>query len=223
MKRLVTFGCSLTQGQHLEKDNEHSKLAWPFLLGQKLNLPVINKGRNGSSVKRIWWDIVNFNFDKSDIVVILWTHFDRWCVINEPGSKDWNKNPSHSIDWDIPFEFSKQDYDNYDEATNIHHRSINGQSKAWYRYFHKEYDMTQNAYLHINHADFYLKNKVKHVFHLKASQPDRVADFNETSFLKTDIDKMRYHFPPALDNLHPGIEFQEEYASKIKEEIETYI
>ena len=83
--------------------------------------------------------------------------------------------------------------------------------------------MTQNAYLHINHANFYLKNKVKHVFHLKASEPNRVADFNETHFLKTDIDELRQHYPTALDNQHPGIEFQEEYASRLKEEIETYI
>ena len=207
MQRLITFGCSLTQGQALEKNIEYSKLAWPFLLGQKLNLPVINKGRNGSSVKRIWWDIVNFKFYKSDIVIILWTHFDRWCVIDERGDEDW----------DIPFDSLNQDH------TDIQNRMINKQSEAWYKYFHKEYDMTQNAYLHINHADFYLKNKVKHVFHLRASEPNRVADFNETPFLKTDIDQLRLKFPTALDNQHPGIEFQEEFASKIKEEIETYI
>jgi len=210
MQRLITFGCSLTQGQALEKDVEYSKLAWPFLLGQKLNLSVTNKGRNGSSVKRIWWDIVNFKFDKSDVVVILWTHFDRWCVINEHGDEDW----------DIPFDDSDQDYN---DTTDIQNRMINKQSEAWYKYFHKEYDMTQNAFLHINHADLYLKNKVKHVFHLKASEPDRVADFNETQFLKTNIDEIRNHFPKATDNWHPGIEFQQEYASKIKEEIETYI
>ena len=76
MERLVTFGCSLTQGQALEKDVEYSKLAWPYVLGQKLNLETVNNGKNGSSIKRIWWDIMNFDFHSSDTVVILWTHID---------------------------------------------------------------------------------------------------------------------------------------------------
>ena len=77
----------------------------------------------------------------------------------EPALPDNEKERLEELfSYEILDAMAEKDYDNYDEATNIHHRSINGQSKAWYRYFHKEYDMTQNAYLHINHADFYLKN-----------------------------------------------------------------
>ena len=46
---LKTFGCSLTYGSEL-KDH---KLAWPYVLGEKLNLPVKNYGSPGASNDQI--------------------------------------------------------------------------------------------------------------------------------------------------------------------------
>ena len=246
MKRLVTFGCSLTQGQDLEEGVEYSRLAWPFLLGQKLNLAVTNCGKNGSSVKRIWWDIMNFDFHSNDVVVILWTHINRWCIIKGDDPFD-RKGPLPANDWDLPREgfsypaSSKVDNINYDylfnnteshvtqphpdqvHITDVHHSMFNKQSEMWYKYFHDEYDMLQQTFLHINHADMYLKNKVNNVFHLRASEPNLTTDFNQVDFLKTDIDKLRQEYPTATDGWHPGIEFQEEYASRIKKEIEKQL
>ena len=196
MKRLVAFGCSLTQGQDLEKGVEYSRLAWPYVLGQKLNLETVNNGKNGSSIKRIWWDIMNFDFHSSDVVVILWTYINRWCIIKGPDQV---------------------------HITDVHHSMFNKQSEMWYKYFHDEYDMLQQTFLHINHADMYLKNKVNNVFHLRASEPNLTTDFNQVDFLKTDIDELRQKYPKATDGWHPGIEFQEEYASRIKKEIEKQL
>ena len=74
MQRLVTFGCSLTQGQFLDTDSpsdqSYSKLAWPYLLANKLNLKCYNAGINGSSAKKIWHTIANFEFRDDDIVIV---------------------------------------------------------------------------------------------------------------------------------------------------------
>ena len=220
MQRLITFGCSLTQGQALEKDIEYSELAWPFLLGQKLNLSVVNCGKNGSSVKRIWWDIMNFDFHSSDIVVVLWTHINRWCIIKGDDTLV-DGVPEH--DWDLPREGFYNPYTDEPKVTDVHHSMFNDLSKMWYKYFHNEYDMLQQTFLHINHADMYLKNKVNNVFHLRASEPNLNTEFNQVKFLKTDIDELREHYPRATDGWHPGIEFQEEYASRIKKEIEKQL
>lgn len=228
MQRLITFGCSLTQGQALEKDIEYSELAWPFLLGQKLNLSVVNCGKNGSSVKRIWWDIMNFDFHSSDVVVILWTHINRWCIIKGDDSTNrYDGLPSH--EWELPRKGFWDPYEGQSNrpaesiVTDVHHSMFNDLSKMWYKYFHDEYDMLQQTFLHINHADTYLKNKVNNVFHLRASEPDLTTDFNQVKFLKTDIDELRNHYPTATDGWHPGIELQEEYASRIKKEIEKQL
>ena len=216
MKRLVAFGCSLTQGQDLEKDVEYSKLAWPYVLGQKLNLAVTNCGKNGSSIKRIWWDIMNFDFHSSDTVVILWTHIDRWCII-----KDKDSLPH---DWDIHREDFKHQFSRHkDDVTNIHHSMMDKRSEMWYKYFHDEHDIIQQGFLHINHADMYLKNKVKNVFHLRASENELTTSFNQVKFLNADIDDLRKRYPRANDDWHPGIECQQEYASQIKKEIQEQL
>ena len=215
MERLVTFGCSLTQGQALEKDVEYSKLAWPYVLGQKLNLETVNNGKNGSSIKRIWWDIMNFDFHSSDTVVILWTHIDRWCIIK-------GEDPL-TQDWDIPREGFKRQPSLKDDVDNIHHSMMNKRSEMWYKYFHDEHDIIQQGFLHINHADMYLKNKVKNIFHLRASENELTTSFNQVKFLNADIDDLRKRYPRANDDWHPGIECQEQYASQIKKEIQEQL
>ena len=62
MSRLITFGCSLTQGQALEENVSYSKLAWPYRLAEKMQLDCVNAGQNGASAKKIWFNILNFKF-----------------------------------------------------------------------------------------------------------------------------------------------------------------
>lgn len=83
MKRLITFGCSLTYGQFLE---DRDKNSWPAQLGALLNVPVINMGLHGSSNKEILYRILNFNFQPDDVCVIMWTNIYRWIIFNEEKS-----------------------------------------------------------------------------------------------------------------------------------------
>ena len=72
---LKTFGCSLTYGSEL-KDH---KLAWPYVLGEKLNLPVKNYGSPGASNDQIIESAL-LNCPKSnssDLIIFLTTHWDR--------------------------------------------------------------------------------------------------------------------------------------------------
>jgi hypothetical protein len=97
--RIVSFGCSYTYGHGLEDclDNDKitqgpnpSKLAYPATLAKHLNCDYINLGKSGNSNKEIWHDILNFNFQQDDIVVITWTYFSRFCIIKPNSIKRIN-------------------------------------------------------------------------------------------------------------------------------------
>lgn len=88
--RIIAFGCSYTYGHGLSdcllsdritQGPLASKLAFPSLLAKKLNCEYVNLGKSGNSNKEIWFDILNFNFQKNDIAVITWTYFSRFCII----------------------------------------------------------------------------------------------------------------------------------------------
>lgn len=232
MKRLITFGCSLTQGQALEKDVEYSKLAWPYVLADQLNLQCINMGRNGASIKRIWWNIMNFKFEATDIVVILWTHLDRWCIIKE-GSKS-----SKETDYDL-LEESKTTYLKNTKGWSIEDINVwfndkdQKYMKLWYENFHDNFDMLTQATALINHAQYYLKDtlysdKGKSQFHFSAADDKTIFNineelqFNEVSFGNVSFNDIRRNYPKALDNHHPGKEAHEKFAYELKKQIEIY-
>lgn len=81
IKRIVSFGCSATSGQGLETDN----LSWPSILGNKLNLEVDNRGIPGASNTEILYNILNYNFFETDLVVNLWTFPIRDIIFNKNG------------------------------------------------------------------------------------------------------------------------------------------
>tara|TARA_B100000035_G_scaffold312040_1_gene322698 strand:+ start:3303 stop:3983 length:681 start_codon:yes stop_codon:yes gene_type:complete len=221
MSRLITFGCSLTQGQALEENVEFSKLSWPYVLANKLNRTCVNNGENGASAKRIWYNILETKFEPDDIVVILWTHMDRWCIIYEDHRGDIDYQ-----DWDI-YADEKEKYRNTTSKTNVGMKNLNPGNyneedklmHLWYEHFHTELDMTLQYYLHVVHANTWLNNRVSKVYNLKASEPDRVAFFNDVPFLKTDMDTMRNNYPKALDNHHPGPLAMENFAESIYQEM----
>jgi hypothetical protein len=104
MGRLVTFGCSYTYGTGLKdiykiptiSNSLPSIYAWPSWLGQKLKLEVINKSYPGSGNGEILNNLLRFDFNKDDIVVIMWSHFvryDQYTVdnIDYNGKRNWVK------------------------------------------------------------------------------------------------------------------------------------
>jgi hypothetical protein len=62
MSRLITFGDSFTFGQYLEDQGgwKQERLAWPTVLGTKLNLEVVNNAVPGFSTVEILATILDF-------------------------------------------------------------------------------------------------------------------------------------------------------------------
>lgn len=200
MQRLITFGCSFTQGQYLETDdpgsNCYSRLAWPFQLADKLKLECHNQGVNGSSAKKIWHKIVNFNFKKDDLVIILWTHKDRWCIL---------KDDKNTIDF----------FPSYIEKREL--------TRTFYSQFYDEYDITETYSLFVDHANRFIKGKGLKVYNLDSNLSPMALKYTDIEFLKTDINEIRRRHPKALDNSHPGKEAHLEFANQVYNEIKDDI
>ena len=217
--RLVTFGCSLTYGQALE---DRSKDSWPAQLGARLNLPVHNQGRCGASTKRIWWQIVNFPFKQDDLVVIGWTHKDRWCIIKndfiQKSNDDFNSDdPEHVTNFDIP---QLAGTDEYEKATGYIDVGPWGTdskkvSDMFYRYFHDDYDMMINYFALVNHADYYLRERKIKTVHINMAHHEEGPDFNNVNFLPIDFQTIKDTNPKAKDNWHPGPKAFEIFTDKV--------
>lgn len=83
--RIVAAGCSHTWGEGLPdvypKDGvrtEPSELAWPSLLGKKLNCDVKNIANRGAGNLEIMWRLLQFDLKPDDIVIVQWSHFVRY-------------------------------------------------------------------------------------------------------------------------------------------------
>lgn len=91
MSRLIAFGCSYTYGHslpdcHVDPDRPGpvaSNLAWPALLANSLKLECVNRAWPGNSNKKIWHDIMTFDFAEDDIIFVMWTKVDRYCVLQK--------------------------------------------------------------------------------------------------------------------------------------------
>ncbi len=200
MNRLITFGCSLTYGRALENPND----AWPNQLASKWNLDLVNMGISGISTKRIWWEIINFDFKKTDTVVILWTHMDRWCVL---------KDDDNHIEWDIPGKIHFYKDRKPESALSIK------TAEAYYKYLHDDFDMLTQYLCYINHAYTYLQDNVGSQYHVRASQQDITLPFNRVNFLPIDFQEIRDNYPKATDDCHPGKEAYTEFVTQINNTI----
>ena len=172
--RLVTFGCSLTYGYKLKNREKH---CWPAQLGTKLDIPVINNAKPGISAKMIWWDLINFEFNKKDLVVIGWTHIDRWAIIRNKDGTD------------------------IDNIQNSHNTVI---ARKFYD-LHQEYDNILNYFTVVNHANYYLKEQGLKVIHVSMSgwQDDSPA-FDKVEWFPINFRSIREKYPKATDDSHPG-------------------
>lgn len=54
-----------------------SVYAWPALTAEELNLDVVNKASPGASNLKILNEILNFDFNNDDTVIILWSFYQR--------------------------------------------------------------------------------------------------------------------------------------------------
>jgi|SRR5210317_751865 hypothetical protein len=198
--RLVAFGCSLTFGHYLpdigKSIDKPSKLAWPSVLGNMLSVDSVeNMGSPGSSNKRILDTILKFDFRSNDIVFILWSHLERYCII------------SNEV--------------RYMHITP--HKPMNKESKAYYKHIYNEYDHSIDFYTRANYADLLLKSKQIKVHHLTAKplsfQPPK---WNNVEPLKTSMEITRRSYKDkdfGLDGHHPGVNTNKQFAKLILKEI----
>jgi hypothetical protein len=78
MNRLITFGCSTTQGEGLEFPNLET---WGYHLSTYMGMEHLNLGIAGASNKLISYTIKNFAYQYNDIVFILWCNVNRYTIL----------------------------------------------------------------------------------------------------------------------------------------------
>jgi hypothetical protein len=188
MSRLITFGCSYTYGEGFsdcgrltESQQESgesrlppSKFAWPSLLADRLNIPVDNQSFPGISNSAILDRILTYNFNKDDIICILWTHKVRGTVYI-------NNTTTHRGVWD-------EEWVRHIEPRDIEVKSTIAMHHAY-------------CYLKLNALRFYMmdaesmdRKKLHHdplTFHLKVP----IVDVNFTSYAR---------LLPKCPDGHPG-------------------
>ena len=189
--RLIAFGCSLTYGHGLpdclEADNspgkKSSEHAWPQLLANSLERQCINTSVCGSSNKRIWHRIVNFEFRETDLVFVLWSMPDRTAIV---------KSKEDVVDigpWMI-------------EQSLI--------ARHYYSNIHDNYNSKLETALYINHSNLILEKQKIKVFHLISSKW-AIGCFNlnqlATEFVPLHILDPRYNADINEQRFtsHPGI------------------
>ena len=184
MPRLVTFGCSFTYGAGLEDPVTQS---WPAVLGRLTNRTIVNNGNIGSSNLEILSCILDFNFQKDDLVVIGWTYCNRDVVFKKNGT--------------------------YEKITPWMEGDV---FKTWLS-LHNEYDIEVRSGMYIHHAELYLDNlKIKNCSFWAVPKAGKRLDrilstvFNNEArlpiFVKRNTlhTKIMYSVDLASNNSHPG-------------------
>lgn len=100
--KLLAVGDSFTYGEELEDRN----LAWPYLLGKKLNYDVTNLGKPSGGNTQIIRNVVE-NVYGYDLIIIAWSHFARIEFADELGVHDvWPGSQSY-LYYDAKLKFRK--------------------------------------------------------------------------------------------------------------------
>lgn len=192
MSRLITFGCSWTAGRGLSNPLAES---WTAVLGNMLKLESVNNGLAGASNLEILYNILNFDFSSSDIVVILWTFKERDLVF------DTNNSFLRIGPW----------MDKLRDPEG-HRRLLNWSSA------HNDRDNFVRCTLHIHHAKMFLENKKIRNYDFSINQTESLlTDCPQW----TNVDR-NYATQPNLnvidrvnDNVHPGPNSHSQFAKQI--------
>ena len=204
MSRLIAFGCSNTYGQGLHDcylkggPGPHpSKYAWPAQLAGMLDLECVNNGIPGASNRLIWHNAVNFDYLPDDIIVINWSLIHRYAVLYE-----------------------------IDGYTNLglwdgQEKDISEPWKKCITAIDDDYDRIIESCTFIDHADRFLKGKVKKLLHVvfNGAEFPFIPDWCGFEFALS-AGPYNVNFPLALDNNHTGPRGHKELAKAIKEHLE---
>lgn len=208
MDKLFAFGCSHTYGEGLsdclnyksDRGGEHmprhpSQYAYPALLGEMLDKKVVNLGRPGCSNRYIANQILNTDISKKDIVVILWTEFDRSTVFLKDLETTKHIRPT---------DFSKT-------------------SNYYYKWVHNPYNSFLESLEAINLANYNLQEH-PHVFNfivgMRTEENSIFTDYKYPTWHKVDLINQSLHYvDKAADGNHPGPESQKLIARDILKRI----
>lgn len=202
MSRLVTFGCSFTYGHGLKDcivppvypGLNPSNFAWPSQLASQLNLKCVNLSKPGSSNFEILNTILNFEFLQTDVVVVMWSFFERDLLFNEKR-----------------------------EHIRIFPTCDNLILKSWAE-THCETDLMLRSWFYMHHAYLYLKLQGVEFYFLHVRPEKYFIKLTPTwakkiSLSKINFGKLSSLFPKALDNSHPGQESHDVVSKLIRDEI----
>jgi hypothetical protein len=172
-------------------------LAYPQLVADNLGLECVNLGEPGASNKYIAHTIPATELTNTDIVTVMWTQADRYCIERSPG------NFTHIAQW-------------------LFHKQL--ASKMYYKHLYSKYDSYVQFVMQKHFSLQYLRSKVKHVIHLSAvsyhyvdiDHPKNQSFEWDTEKYELVFDEIRKgNFPKALDDSHPGKEAHKAFAVRL--------
>jgi len=199
MSRLVAFGCSHTYGEgHVDclpsktetEPPPPSQYAWPALLGKILDKEVVNLGCPGCSNRYIANSILNADIKQDDVVVILWTEFNRSTVFTPDSLRKLRL------------------------ATSIHPTRNSKVARNYYKWIHDPYNSFLESLESMNLVNYHLQN-YRYVYNFKANfnskfrrnTPDIVYEYPKWNKVNL-INQSLHYVDRAADNDHPGPESQ---------------
>lgn len=164
-------------------------MGWASILADKLQLELVNESFPGSSNTEIMYNVLKFNYNKDDLVVVMWTHYVRDMLFN----------------FQFKYPFFR---DRLGPWGKTH------QERLWAEYL-SEKDYAMKSWFHIHHAGLHLQQqKVKHI-HYPATPQE--LDKNRLEFIDVKnyySDGIEY-VDKAEDDLHPGVESNKILADKM--------
>lgn len=190
--RLVAFGCSLTEGNSLVNPQIES---WPNILASMIGCDTfVNNGLGGASNKHITWIIQNFDFQEDDIVIVLWSHKDRDCIIH-------------------------RDYVQF-----IGIWRPDAVSKVFFETFHDDYDMSIDMHTRINYVSNMLDSQNIKNYHCYCdTRYKQDFKWHTTNMLKTNLERLWHEHGSTPDGTHPSKEAYTAFAVSVYNEIkESY-
>lgn len=185
MARLVTFGCSMTYGVGLEDPQNQT---WGACVSRALGRTHVNQGQPGASNKFISYKVTNFKYQPDDLVMILWSFKDRYCILKSAGNSRFFYPASEEQD-----------------------------SVLYYKEFYNDFDQEYINLVYVSYTiDFLLKNNIK-FYQMFFRDSDVVPVLGKKNFIPVSLDKYFVNYPKGLDNAHLGKEGTEKYSEKLVE------
>lgn len=207
-KRLHAAGCSFTYGDGLqdcwipeigEAGKKPSKLAWPTLLGQKLDIQANNLAVPGGSNILAISKLLEANLRSGDIVIVLWTFFTRREFFGKTRAGEWNKTyfdliSSLSCNTDVIMT----------NLIDIHNFTT--------------YLTSINVNVYYMFVDKFTRSEVDPYFHKLFDKllPEVMKySINEDTYVPIQAMFQRGQIKPGLDGGHPGEEWHSLIAERI--------